>query len=110
MISIKVMFNIEEYLDQKGKRPFKIWLDKLDRKIQSRIMARISRFRYGNFGDYKKVTKNIFEARFFFGAGYRVYFALVDRQIILLLCGGDKSRQTKDIQMAQKYLQRYMED
>ena len=65
MLLIKTMFVIEEYLDERGKRPFRIWLDKLDKKIQSRIIARISRFRYGNFCDYKKVTKNIFEARFF---------------------------------------------
>ena len=97
-------------MDEKGKRPFRIWLDKLDQKIQSRIIARISRFRYGNFGDHKKVTKNIFEARFFFGAGFRVYFAHMEGKIILLLCGGDKSKQKKDIQMAQKYLNNYLEE
>ena len=97
-------------MDEKGKRPFRIWLDAIDKKIQSRIVARITRFRYGHFGDCKKVSKNILEARFFFGAGYRIYFALMERKIILLLCGGDKSKQKKDIQMAQKYLNDYLEE
>ncbi len=104
------MFTIREYLDENGKRPFRLWLDKLDRKCQSKILARIARFQDGHFGDHKRIGKSIFEARFFFGPGYRLYFAKLDREIVLLLCGGDKSRQRKDIKMAQVYLRNYLED
>ena len=104
------MFAIKEYLDENGKRPFRMWLDKLDRRYQSKILARIARFQDGNFGDHKRIGKNIFEARFFFGPGYRLYFAKLDREIVLLLCGGDKSRQKKDVKKAQVYLKNYLED
>ena len=60
-----------------------------------------------HFGDHKRVAKDIFEARFFWGSGYRLYFAKLDGKIVLLLCGGDKSTQKKDIRMAQTYLTNY---
>ena len=52
-------------MDERGTSPFKVWLDKIDNKFQERILARIMRFQDGNFGDHKKVAKDVFEARFF---------------------------------------------
>ena len=63
----------------------------------------------GNFNNYKSVGDGVFELRFFFGAGYRVYFAFDGENVILLLCGGDKSTQNDDIKKAKEYLKIYFE-
>ena len=65
------------------------------------------RFEQGNFGDHKAVGKGVWEARFMFGSGYRVYYAREGQQIILLLLGGDNQGQQKDIKQAQQYWQDY---
>ena len=104
------MFNVEDFLDEDGSRPFKVWLDRLDKKFQARVLARITRFQDGNFGDHRRINENIFEARFFFGSGYRVYFAKLHRKVVLLLCGGDKSKQNEDIKQAKMYLRKYLEN
>ena len=62
-----------------------------------------------NFNNYKSVGDGVFELRFFFGAGYRVYFAFDGENVILLLCGGDKSTQNDDIKKAKEYLKIYFE-
>ena len=61
----------------------------------------------GNFGDYRTVGGGVFELRIHFGAGYRVYFGEIDNTIVLLLCGGDKSSQTRDIERAKNYWLEY---
>lgn len=65
------------------------------------------RFEQGNFGDHKAVGNGIYEARFMFGSGYRVYYALDGQEVVLLLLGGDKQRQPKDIKKAQQHWQDY---
>ena len=87
-----------------GKEPAREWLESLkDRSGQARIFTRIVRAESGNFGDYRSVGENIFELRIDAGPGYRVYYALDGNDIILLLVAGDKSSQTKDIEMAKQY-------
>ena len=82
---------------------FDKWLSALkDRSIVNRILARLYRMEKGNLGDVKSIEKNLFEVRLFFGSGYRLYYTLEGQTIILLLCGGDKSSQSKDIEKAQK--------
>jgi putative addiction module killer protein len=77
------------------------WLDNLkDSETIARIDIRLQRMRIGNFGDVKPVGEGISELRIQFGAGYRVYFKQTDKTIVLLLCGGDKSTQLKDIAAA----------
>ena len=63
----------------------------------------------GNFGDHKGVGEGIFELRLFFGPGYRVYFAEDGDTIVLLLCGGDKSSQSRDIELAKQCWKDYKE-
>lgn len=58
----------------------------------------------GNLGDVKTVGQNLFEMRFFFGSGYRVYYTINSKTLVLLLCGGDKSTQKKDIEKAKKIM------
>ena len=75
------------------------------RKSQS--FTRIDRLRFGNFGDCKSVGGGVFELRIHFGPGYRVYFGVVGTDVVILLLGGDKTSQKKDIKMAHKYWKEY---
>jgi len=84
---------------------FDKWLVGLkDKTVVNRIMARIYRMEQGNLGDMKTVCQNLFEMRFFFGSGYRVYYTINGDTVALLLCGGDKSTQKKDIEKARKII------
>ena len=80
-----------------------------DPKTQTRIEARIERLESGNLGDYRSVGDGVFELRLQFGPGYRIYFGEVDNTIVLLLCGGDKSSQGRDIKRAKAYWREYKE-
>jgi putative addiction module killer protein len=82
---------------------FSKWLHKLkDIKGKVSILRRIERARLGNFGDYKSLGADVSELRVTTGPGYRVYYTLRGDEIIILLVGGDKSTQTKDIEKAKK--------
>ena len=72
------------------------------RTSKARIVTRLARVEQGNFGDHKQLTENLFELRFSFGGGLRIYYAIRDSCIVLLLNGGTKSGQSKDIAKAQK--------
>jgi len=82
---------------------FSKWLHKLkDIKGKVAIIRRIERVREGNFGDYKVINSDISELRITTGPGYRVYYTIKDKKIVLLLVAGDKSTQSKDIEKAKK--------
>ncbi|MCZ6579158.1 MAG: type II toxin-antitoxin system RelE/ParE family toxin [Gammaproteobacteria bacterium] len=84
---------------------FNKWFKRLkDTAIKQRILARFARIENGNFGDFKRVDTDLFELRFFFGGGLRIYYTIRDERIVLLLKGGDKSNQDKDIQQAKQFL------
>ena len=102
------MIEIREYLTTDGKSLFAVWLRELgDRQVQARIMARLNRVRLGNFGDCKAVGEGVLELRMPFGPGYRVYFAREGEAVVLLLCGGDKDSQQRDIERAKSCWQDY---
>jgi len=85
---------------------FQAWLDGLkDIKAQLRIVARLRLAEAGNLGDWKPVGNEISEMRIAFGPGYRLYFTKRQNILIVMLAGGDKSTQTRDIKRAQKILQ-----
>lgn len=99
--SAKILIN---YQTVDGYQPFVDWLRSLrDKTTAARIRARIERVGHGNFGDVKSVARGISELRLAFGSGYRVYFGQDGDSIIILLIGGDKSTQEKDIELAQYY-------
>lgn len=101
---------IQIYETLNGREPFTQWLESIqDINTQDRIQTRILQLRYGNFGDYRYIGGGVFELRFHFGSGYRVYFGQVGSTIVLLLCGGDKSSQARDIARAKNYLLQYKE-
>jgi putative addiction module killer protein len=99
------------FTTKNGKEPLVQWLNSLkNKKDRAGIQRRIQYIENGNLGDYKYIGDGVYELRFFFSSGYRVYFAKDDVYIILLLCGGDKSSQTKDIKKAKEYLKEYLEE
>jgi putative addiction module killer protein len=98
------------YLTASGRDVFGEWLAGLrDTRTKAKIVARLDRLSAGNFGDCKALRGGLFELRINWGPGYRVYYALVDRVCVLLLCGGDKRKQSSDIKRALEYLQDYRE-
>ena len=102
------MYQIRVYQSAGRQEPFTEWLERLaDRQARARIRARLDRIALGNLGDCRAVGKGVSELRINWGPGYRVYFARVGSVVLLLLCGGDKTTQQKDIQHAQTYLQDY---
>lgn len=100
---------IEIYIDNSGKSLFKDWFLSLDKKIIARIQTRLLRLELGHYGDYKKLTEGINELRIHFGSGYRIYFGESEKTLVLLLCGGDKSSQNKDIKRATELWKEYKE-
>ena len=99
---------IKNYIRKDGKSPFEEWFSRLrDNAVKARILTRIDRVRFGNFGDCKSVGDGVFELRIHFGSGYRVYFGLVGTEVVLLLGGGEKSSQPKDITNCQEYWREY---
>lgn len=89
----------------KQTKPFAKWLTKLkDNSAKARITLRLRKVALGHFGDHKQLSTNLFELRFLFGAGYRVYYTVKNQQVIFLLTGGDKATQSKDIKKAQQLL------
>ena len=99
-----VPHTLEEYVTVKGKNPFRKWLSTLrDVRARAKIRIRLNRIRLGNFGDAKSVGDGVSELRIPYGPGYRVYFALTSDTDVLLLCGGDKSTQKRDVRKAKNY-------
>lgn len=93
------------YKEMNNREPFTEWVSSLkDRKTIAIIQQRLPRLGLGLYGDCKPVGDNIHELRIHYGAGYRIYFTEIDKVIILLLCGGNKTSQTKDIENAKNYL------
>ena len=80
---------------------FDRWIRKLgDRRVAARVQVRIDRLANGNAGDVKPVGGGISELRISYGPGYRVYYLQEGQRLIVLLCGGDKSTQVRDIKQA----------
>ena len=90
-------------IDLKQTETFRKWRAKLkDERVRAAIALRLARLAYGHAGDVEPVGQGISELRIHYGAGYRVYFQRRGPVIIVLLCGGDKSTQAKDIKTAKR--------
>jgi putative addiction module killer protein len=95
---------IEVYETEAGRVPYSEWVLALrDKQAFARISIRLDRVALGNLGDYKPIADGVFELRVDTGAGYRAYFGRVDSSTIVLLWGGDKSTQQRDIERAIEY-------
>jgi putative addiction module killer protein len=99
---------IKEYQTNEGKTPFSEWINSLqDLNLRVKIEKRLDRVALGNLGDYRSLGEGVYELKIDFGPGYRIYFGQIGLQIILLLCGGDKSSQKQDILKAKEYWKDY---
>lgn len=104
-----VPLRVLQYQRRDGRRPLAEWLDGLsDQVARSRILARLDRLNAGLFGDWKSAGGDgVYELRIDHGPGYRVYYAQDADVLVLLLCGGNKRTQTKDIRTAHAYWKDY---
>lgn len=98
------MYRIEFYKHKNGKEPVKEWLLSLDTSIRVKVVKRIERIYDGNFGDSKLIAPDLYELRFKIGKGYRIYYTIQSKILVLLLHAGVKSKQSKDIELAKIYL------
>lgn len=104
-------YRLEYYLDDEGNAPFIRWLHALrDQVAVYRIRARLDRVALGNFGKVNSVGDGVWELKIDHGPGYRVYYAMTGKTIVLLLIGGDKSTQQRDIGTAKAFWKRQQEE
>ena len=98
-------------MEFKQTETFRKWRMRLkDQRIRALIASRLDRLAFGNAGDVKPVGQGISELRIDYGPGFRVYFQKRGKTIIILLCGGDKSTQAKDIQTAKRLAAEWSEE
>ncbi len=107
---MRTVIEIRHYVSRAGEDVFDDWLSQLaDARAQAKIASRINRLAAGNFGDCRPLRQGVSELRIDGGPGYRVYYAMLGRVCVLLLCGGDKRKQSSDIERALDYLKDYKE-
>lgn len=94
------MFDVIEYLDERGRSPFAAWFSDLDAVSAAKITVALARLAAGNTSNAKSVGEGVMEQKVDFGPGYRVYFAWDGKRLVVLLGGGSKQRQQKDIASA----------
>jgi putative addiction module killer protein len=92
---------IREYIDTQGRSPYARWFDGLNARAAAKVATALVRMEQGNLSNAKSVGGGVFEYRIDFGPGYRVYFGKEADALIILLAGGTKKRQQKDIETAQ---------
>ena len=105
------LIKIVIYATDTGKEPFSEWENGLDKKIRAIVMKRLDRIKLGNFGDAKRIqgSTGIWELRIDHGPGYRIYFGREETTIVILLTGGSKKSQTRDITKVKQYWIEYKE-
>ncbi|HXP47693.1 MAG TPA: type II toxin-antitoxin system RelE/ParE family toxin [Terriglobales bacterium] len=101
---------VREYLDQSGRSPYAEWFDDLNAQAAAKVATAVTRISQGNFSNVKGVGSGVFEHTLDFGPGFRIYFGKDGEQLVILLSGGTKKRQQRDIREAiarwQDYKQR----
>ncbi|MCF7799896.1 type II toxin-antitoxin system RelE/ParE family toxin [Candidatus Babeliales bacterium] len=99
-MEIKIFY----YTTRSGKSPFYDWQENLDKNSRAVIRTRLDRVKIGNLGDFKQIKNGcgIYELRISYGPGFRIYFGKKGNKIIILLIGGSKRSQIKDIEKAKK--------
>lgn len=107
---MRELYHITLYKTDSGKIPYMDWEEGLSVRDRAIVTARLVRIRLGNLGDCKtlKGASGIHEVRIDIGPGYRIYYSMIEQQVLLLLCGGDKSHQKRDIQKAQAFWRDYI--
>ena len=99
---------INEYTDEQDKSPYAEWLASLrDARARARIIIQVDRMELGLFGDSEPIGEGLSELKIHYGPGYRVYYGRETLDTYLVICGGDKSTQSRDIKRAKAYWQEY---
>ena len=98
---------IREYIDADGRVPFAEWFDRLDARAAARVATALVRMEQGNLSNVKGVGSGVFEFRIDSGPGYRIYFGKDGDTLIVLLGGGTKRRQQRDIETARMLWREY---
>ena len=107
-MSEAVPHEVEVYQTEEGQSPFSEWIRNLrDRTARARVRTRLARLRLGNFGDANSLGGGLHELRIDHGPGYRVYFGRAGDRLVLLLCGGTKRTQSRDIEQARVFWRDY---
>ena len=101
------MAEIRYYITAGGREPFAEWFDELDPAASAKIARAMARMEQGNFSNAKSVGQGVLEYKIDFGPGYRIYFGRDGETIVILLTGGTKKRQPRDIDTAQGYWRTY---
>ncbi len=104
---VPIAMDVREYETSEGDSPFGAWFDDLDPQAAARVTVALIRIGQGNLSNVKGVGSGVFEYRRDFGPGYRVYFGKDGETIVILLAGGTKQRQQRDIENAQVRWQDY---
>jgi len=99
--------DVREYQNEKGHSPFAAWFNRLDPAAASKVTVALTRLGLGNTSNVKGVGAGVFELKVDFGPGYRIYFGKDGAEIVILLGGGTKKRQGRDINAAQASWQNY---
>jgi putative addiction module killer protein len=94
------MIEVREYLDTQGGCSYRIWFDRLNPQAAAKVAVALTRLVLGNFSNVKGVGSGVFELRITFGPGYRIYFGKDGDRLVILLGGGTKHRQQRDIATA----------
>ncbi len=101
------VFQIVYYIESAGDSPFENWFTRLDRVAKAKITVAIARLEQGNTSNVKSVGGGVLEYKLAFGPGYRLYFAMDGKSLIVLLTGGTKQRQSRDIATAKAFWEIY---
>lgn len=101
------MFEIVEYVELSGQSPFANWFNRLNAQAAAKVSTALIRMEQENLSNTKPVKGGVFEYRIEFGPGYRIYFGKDSDKLIILLGGGTKKRQDKDIRIARERWQQY---
>ena len=104
---IDEVYKLKIYSTEKGKEPFSDWINSLEITDQARVDARIDRIITGNLGEYKHIQEKIYELKFKNRSGFRIYYAIDGETLILLINGGNKRTQDRDIKKAKEYWNDY---
>ena len=97
MATVQEMIQIARYVGSDGADEFGSWFRRQSSEVRARVQTRLDRVELGNFGDHRAVGAGVFELRIHHGPGYRVYFGRDGDELVILLAGGAKTRQQRDI-------------
>jgi putative addiction module killer protein len=98
-----------EYIDETGRSPFENWFNRINAQTAAKVTTAFVRLESGNISNAKSVGSGVYELKINFGPGYRVYFGYDGSKVVILLAGGTKKRQNKDIETAKKRWNDYKE-